>query len=72
MNPALLARIKKGAGSEISANLIRVVIQVGGVPLFLIFWGDDGYGEWLILTAILGYLRLSSVGFGQATRNRMA
>lgn len=72
MNPALLARIQKGVASEIFANLIRVVIQVTGVPLFLYFWGDEGYGEWLILTAILGYLRLSNVGFGQATRNRMA
>lgn len=72
MNPALMARIKKGVASEIFANLIRVGIQVTGVPLFLLFWGDEGYGEWLILTAILGYLRLSNVGFGQATRNRMA
>ena len=72
MNQALLDRIKKGAASEIFANLIRVAIQVTGVPLFLLFWGSDGYGEWLILTAILGYLRLSNVGFGQATRNRMA
>ena len=72
MNPALLDRLRKGIASEIFANLTRVVIQVGGVPLFLTFWGDEGYGEWLLLTAILGYLRLSSVGFGQATRNRMA
>lgn len=72
MNPALLVRIKKGVASEVFANLIRVAIQVTGVPLFLLFWGDDGYGEWLILTAILGYLRLSNVGFGQATRNHMA
>ncbi len=72
MNPALLERIQKGVASEIFANLIRVVIQVTGVPLFLLFWGDESYGEWLILTAILGYLRLSNVGFGQATRNRMA
>jgi len=72
MNPALLDRLRKGIASEIFANLTRIVIQVGGVPLFLAFWGDEGYGEWLLLTAILGYLRLSSVGFGQATRNRMA
>ncbi|MGI9417389.1 MAG: lipopolysaccharide biosynthesis protein [Geminicoccaceae bacterium] len=72
MNPALLARLRKGIASEIFANLTRVVVQVGGVPLFLAFWGGEGYGEWLLLTAILGYLRLSSVGFGQATRNRMA
>ena len=72
MNPALLDRLRKGIASEIFANLTRVVIQVGGVPLFLTFWGAEGYGEWLLLTAILGYLRLSSVGFGQATRNRMA
>lgn len=72
MNPALVDRLRKGIASEIFANLTRVVIQVGGVPLFLAFWGDEGYGEWLLLTAILGYLRLSSVGFGQATRNCMA
>lgn len=72
MNPAFLDRLRKGIASEIFANLTRIVIQVGGVPLFLAFWGDEGYGEWLLLTAILGYLRLSSVGFGQATRNRMA
>ncbi|MGI9508980.1 MAG: lipopolysaccharide biosynthesis protein [Geminicoccaceae bacterium] len=72
MNPAFIDRLRKGIASEIFANLTRVVIQVGGVPLFLVFWGDEGYGEWLLLTAILGYLRLSSVGFGQATRNSMA
>ncbi|MEM8949154.1 MAG: polysaccharide biosynthesis C-terminal domain-containing protein [Pseudomonadota bacterium] len=72
MNAALLDRLRKGIASEIFANLTRVIVQVGGVPLFLVFWGNEGYGEWLLLTAILGYLRLSSVGFGQATRNRMA
>jgi O-antigen/teichoic acid export membrane protein len=72
MNPAFFDRLRKGIASEVFANLTRIVIQVGGVPLFLAFWGDEGYGEWLLLTAILGYLRLSSVGFGQATRNRMA
>lgn len=72
MNAALVDRLRKGIASEIFANLTRVIVQVGGVPLFLAFWGSEGYGEWLLLTAILGYLRLSSVGFGQATRNRMA
>ncbi len=72
MNAALIDRLRKGIASEIFANLTRVIIQVGGVPLFLAFWGAEGYGEWLLLTAILGYLRLSSIGFGQATRNRMA
>lgn len=72
MNPALLNRLRKGVASEVFANLTRIIIQVGGVPLFLAFWGNEGYGEWLLLTAILGYLRLSSVGFGQATRNQMA
>ena len=72
MNPAFFKRLRKAIASEVFANLTRVVIQVVCVPLFLVFWGDDGYGEWLLLTAILGYLRLSSVGFGQATRNRMA
>jgi len=72
MNSAFFDRLRKGIASEIFANFTRIVTQVGGVPLFLAFWGDEGYGEWLLLTAILGYLRLSSIGFGQATRNRMA
>ncbi|MEM9439569.1 MAG: lipopolysaccharide biosynthesis protein [Pseudomonadota bacterium] len=72
MNPAFFDRLRKGIASEVFANVTRIIIQVGGVPLFLAFWGPAGYGEWLLLTAILGYLRLSSVGFGQATRNQMA
>jgi hypothetical protein len=44
MNPALLKRNRKGAASEDFANIIRVANQVSGVPLFLIYWGDEGYG----------------------------
>ena len=40
MNAAFLDRLRKGIASEIFANLTRIVIQVGGVPLFLAFWGQ--------------------------------
>ncbi len=72
MNQGLLARIKKGAASELFANLVRVLGQFAGVPLFLAFWGTTRYGEWLLLTAVLGYLQLSNIGFSMATRTRMA
>jgi O-antigen/teichoic acid export membrane protein len=72
MNPALVDRIKKGAASELFANLVRVLIQVASVPLFLLFWDTTRYGEWLMLTAVLGYLQLSNVGYSQAARTRMA
>ena len=43
--------------------------QLGGVPLFLYFWGISLYGEWLVLAAFPAWLVFSNLGFTHATLN---
>ena len=63
-------------GLSILANgfgrLNTTIIQLFGPPLFLISWGVDLYGEWLILTTIPTYLMLSDVGFSGVAQNEMS
>jgi len=46
-------------------------VQVVSVPVFLHFWGTRLYGEWLILSALPGYLAVSDLGFGSVAANDM-
>ena len=54
------------------ARVNTTLIQLIGTPLFLVFWGVDLYGEWLILTTIPTYLMLSDVGFSGVAQNEMS
>jgi len=46
-------------------------VQIVSVPVFLHFWGVKLYGEWLIISGIPTYLRLSYVGFATVACNDM-
>ena len=54
------------------ARLNTTIMQLIGTPLFIVFWGVDLYGEWLILTTIPAYLLLSDVGFSGVAQNEMS
>lgn len=41
------------------------------VPLFLSHWGQQRYGEWLVLSAIPTWMSMSDVGFGTVAANEM-
>tara|TARA_B100000315_G_scaffold260400_1_gene321437 strand:+ start:1320 stop:2705 length:1386 start_codon:yes stop_codon:yes gene_type:complete len=72
MTGSLHRRLTGGLAANALSQIIAVVIQLSGVPLFLYFWGANLYGEWLILFAIPAYLALSDVGFATAATNEMA
>lgn len=59
----------------IVANLTTQVVQAGGqillVPLFLSFWGNQTYGEWLTLTAAVTYLSMIDLGMQTYVVNRL-
>ncbi|MDD5306751.1 MAG: hypothetical protein PHU25_05455 [Deltaproteobacteria bacterium] len=51
--------------------VIVTVIRLISVPLFLVNWGKDLYGEWLIVTTLLTYFDMSNLGFAQTAANDM-
>ena len=58
-----------------SANALGLILTFGQhivlVPLFLAYWGTELYGDWLVLTAVVGYLSLLDGGFQTYVVNRM-
>jgi O-antigen/teichoic acid export membrane protein len=54
------------------SRLNLTLIQLVGVPLFLLFWGVDLYGEWLLLATIPVYLNLGDLGLKGVAQNDMS
>jgi len=68
-NSPIAKRLLKGAGGHGFSQLTHAIIRFIELPVFIYFWGTQGYGEWLILAAIPAYLTLSDLGFvGVANR----
>lgn len=67
-----LGRIFKSGGALMSAQGVNVITQFLLPPIFLRRYGVAGYGEWLTLTAALGYLGTPNFGLQTFTNNQVA
>src|SRR3569833_1965438 len=67
-----LRRILKSGGSWMSAQGVNVITQFLLPPIFLRRYGIAGYGEWLTLTAAVGYLGTLNFGLQTFTNNQVA
>ena len=47
------------------------VLQLATVPVLLKYWGPQGYGIWLMLSALPVYMALSDLGLGSAATSDM-
>ena len=65
------SRILKGLFATGFGQVITILIQLAGLPIFLHFWGTEKYGEWMILSAIPAYLAMSDFGFASVAANDM-
>lgn len=55
-------RMLLGIGSSGMSQVISAAQAILLVPLFLYAWGAEGYGRWLVLTALVSYLTLLDFG----------
>ena len=69
MVTTLRARLRWGLGGQAFALAVGFAVQIGGVPLFLYFWGASLYGEWLVLAALPAWLVFSKLGVTSAALN---
>lgn len=53
------------------SQVISVFIQLGTIPILLAGWGENRYGEWVLLSTIPAQLALSDLGFGSAAASDM-
>jgi O-antigen/teichoic acid export membrane protein len=62
----LKTRLLKGTGAQAFGQGVQIFIRLAEVPLLLVFWGTQLYGEWLMLSAIPAYLSIGDGGFAEA------
>jgi O-antigen/teichoic acid export membrane protein len=59
---ALIKRVGKGVGALSLSAASQIVGQLAIVPVALYAWGKVRYGEWIILTGLVTFLRLTDLG----------
>jgi O-antigen/teichoic acid export membrane protein len=67
----MIKRLFRGIGANFLGQLINISSRIVLVPLFLLAWGADIYGEWLLLSSLVAYLSLSEMGAQLYIVNRM-
>jgi len=59
----------RGAAASGLSLAARILVQLLSIPLFLLFWDPERYGEWLLLFTIPAYLSITDFGIGLAGSN---
>lgn len=67
----IVARVARGTLALWLVTAVNLVGQVATVPIALHTWGKVRYGEWVALTALVGFLTLSDLGVQAHVVNRM-
>jgi O-antigen/teichoic acid export membrane protein len=65
------SRLFSGVGANAYAQAVTLLIQFGSVPFLLSAWGPQGFGLWLVISAVPSYLALAEFGFSSAAANDM-
>lgn len=52
-------------------QVLTVLTQLGTVPLFIRAWGNELYGDWLALSAVVAYLSMADAGMQTFVINRL-
>lgn len=71
MASEMIKRLFQGIGANFLGQLINIASRIVLVPLFLLAWGADIYGEWLLLSSMVAYLSLTEMGAQLYIVNRM-
>lgn len=65
------SRFRRGALATLLSQAITAFGQLATVPIFLAFWGDALYGEWLVLTALAAQMAIFDMGLQTYVVNRL-
>jgi O-antigen/teichoic acid export membrane protein len=68
---ARFARVTKGTLANVIGQALNVAGQLALVPVLLSSWGNQTYGEWLALSAMVAYLTTLDLGMQSYVINRL-
>lgn len=67
-----IKHILNNLGANSFSMIINLSFQIILVPVFIIYWGVDLYGEWLVLTALTAYFSMTDIGLNTVTSNEFS
>lgn len=68
---SVLGRISRGLGGLSLNAAVNILSQITIVPVALYAWGKIRYGEWLVLTGLVTFLRITDLGIQTVVVNRL-
>lgn len=71
IHSGFLERVLKGIGALSASGVANFLFHVIVVPFAISAWGADKYGEWIVLSGLVAFLRLSDLGFQTHVVNRL-
>lgn len=66
-----MRRFTRGTFATLFAQVINSLGQLAVVPVFLAYWGNQLYGEWLTLSAAVAYISMLDFGMQMYVVNRL-
>lgn len=78
MSSSLLAtsnrarRIMAGVGANGLTQASQLIMRLAEVPLLLMLWGPNRYGEWLLIAALPAALSFGDIGITKTAKREMA
>jgi O-antigen/teichoic acid export membrane protein len=70
-NAGFVGRVGRGIGAMSLNGVVNIISQVTVVPIALYSWGKFRYGEWILLTGMVQFLRLTDLGLQTYVVNKL-
>src|SRR5258708_5633889 len=70
-NAGFVGRVSRGVGAMSLSGIVNIISQVTVVPVALYSWGKFRYGEWILLTGMVQFLRLTDLGLQTYVVNKL-
>ncbi|MEI7581034.1 lipopolysaccharide biosynthesis protein [Runella sp.] len=67
-----LKRFFLGIGATVLNQSINLVYQFASIAIFIHYWGESYYGEWLLIYSFSQYLTMGDVGISTTLSNKVA
>jgi O-antigen/teichoic acid export membrane protein len=69
--PGTTGRVMRSLAAVVSSKILATLAGLILVPLHLAYWSSGLYGEWLALSAVVGYLATLDLGMNLGAVNRL-
>lgn len=64
--------IRKNLVANLYGTGIQLINQILLVPFYIVFWGNELYSDWIVISALTAFFTMSDIGLNNVIQNRFA